>query len=100
MAKREVLGVMPCPECGHDSAEVKAQKNGLCYRYCPECNAQYFPRTEDASNRLLAKVGKTPVPETETKATPEAKTVPAKEPAKPAQKGSTFANALELLGVK
>lgn len=57
MAKREVLGVMACPECGHPDAEVKVQKNGLVYRFCPECNAQYFPRTVDASARLLAKVG-------------------------------------------
>lgn len=57
MAKREVLGLVDCPECGMSGAEVKAQKNGLAYRWCPECNAQYFPRTEEASARLLAKVG-------------------------------------------
>lgn len=55
MAKREVLGHMDCPECGLSGAEVKPQKNGLAYRWCPECNAQYFPRTEEASARLLKK---------------------------------------------
>lgn len=57
MAKREILGLMDCPECGMSGAEVKAQKNGLAYRWCGECNAQYFTRTAEASARLLAKVG-------------------------------------------
>ena len=69
MAKREVFGVMVCPECGHDAAEVKPQKSGLAYRWCPECNAQYFTRCETTSGRLLAKIGKAaPVTDTDTKA--------------------------------
>ncbi|MGV0983498.1 MAG: hypothetical protein ACOYB2_03020 [Limnohabitans sp.] len=59
---REVLGHMVCPECGSE-AEVKKQKNGLAYRWCTECNAQYFPRTAEASDRLLEKCGaQKPVP--------------------------------------
>lgn len=56
--KKEILGTLACPECGHDAAEVKQQKNGLPYRYCPECDAQYFPRTTAAGNRLWAKIGR------------------------------------------
>lgn len=55
--KKEILGTMKCPECGHDAAEVKAQKNGLPYRYCPECDAQYFARTTAAADRLWLKIG-------------------------------------------
>lgn len=59
---REVLGHMNCPECG-SQAEVKKQKNGLAYRWCTECNAQYFPRTPEASDRLMEKCGaEKPVP--------------------------------------
>jgi len=62
MAKREVLGVMDCPECGMSGAEIKAQKSGLLYRWCPDCNAQYFPRTVEASARLGLKAGIGAVP--------------------------------------
>lgn len=55
---REVLGTMVCPECGHQGAQVKAQKNGKPYRYCPQCDAQYFARSDAAAAALLAKIGK------------------------------------------
>lgn len=42
MAKKEVVGHMTCPECDFPDAEVKADKNGNLYRYCPECSAQYM----------------------------------------------------------
>lgn len=48
------MGVMKCPECGFAEAQVKRQKNGLAYRFCPVCAAQYFPRTVEASERLIA----------------------------------------------
>ena len=51
---REVIGHMDCPECG-EAAEVKRTKAGLAYRWCTECNAQYFPRTVEASERLIGK---------------------------------------------
>lgn len=111
MAKREIVGVMICPECGMTGAEVKRQKNGLLYRYCPECNAQYFPRTEDASARLGAKCGAVSVtdntkgggkPESGTGAARPVEAAPPTEPkpeAKPKPK-SGLADALALMGVK
>lgn len=70
---REVMGTMTCPECG-GAAEVKKQKNGLAYRWCMDCHAQYFPRSAEASDRLLAKCGAAkpaaPVPEPAPKADP------------------------------
>lgn len=77
MAKREVLGVMDCPECGLSGAEVKRAKSGLLYRWCPECNAQYFPRTDEASARLAKRAGVggaavSPVTDTEKKSAPAA----------------------------
>ena len=54
---REVLGTVACPECGFSEAQVKTAKSGFHYRYCPDCNAQFFARTPEASARLAAKAG-------------------------------------------
>ena len=56
------LGVVECPECGFGDAQIRQAKSGFLYRYCPDCNAQYFARTQQASDRLKAKIG--PVPGT------------------------------------
>lgn len=88
---REILGQMACPECG-GAAEVKQQKNGLAYRWCMDCHAQYFPRTAEASDRLLAKCGAAkpapvtapaPVPATAPKPKPKATQTPTQTPPKP-----------------
>jgi ssDNA-binding Zn-finger/Zn-ribbon topoisomerase 1 len=64
---RDVVGVMVCPECGNPGAEVKRQKNGsLVYRWCPDCKAQYFPRSQSASDRLAEKVATKNAPVTDT----------------------------------
>lgn len=42
MAKKEAIGYMACPECGFPDAEIKHDKNGKLYRYCPDCSAQYM----------------------------------------------------------
>lgn len=66
---REVLGTMICPECGFEDAEVKRQSNpALAYRWCPECNAQYFARNPETTARLLEKIGHSPVTDTGPKA--------------------------------
>ncbi|QXZ10955.1 hypothetical protein KUF54_07110 [Comamonas sp. Y33R10-2] len=70
MAKK-IIGTCPCPECGMGGAEVKETKAGLAYRWCPECNAQYFPRCEATSARLLEKCGIKPEPVREREPEPE-----------------------------
>lgn len=81
MAKREVLGKMQCPECGHPDAEIKPQKTaGLAYRWCPECNAQYFARTPETSARLLEKARGAPVTVTQPD---KPAMVPSAKPEKP-----------------
>ncbi len=67
---REVLGMMKCPECG-GAAEVKKTRAGLAYRWCMDCNAQYFPRSAEASDRLLEKCGAVTVREAEPERKPE-----------------------------
>lgn len=87
MAK-EVIGTCSCPECG-GAAEIKRAKSGLAYRWCLDCHAQYFPRSADASDRLIASL-------------PGAKQPKADDPPAPpkvsAKRGS-INDALALLGV-
>lgn len=40
-----MIGRCDCPECGFKGAHVK-QSEKCAYRYCPECGAQYFAKTE------------------------------------------------------
>lgn len=91
---KNLVGLCTCPECAFDEAEVKKTKAGLAYRWCPECNAQYFPRCESTSTRLIGKCHTLAerVPDAEPAAQPVAKT-PAMAPApvpdtKPAPKAA------------
>lgn len=72
MAKQAPIGLMACPECGFEDAEVKKTKGGLAYRWCPECNAQYFPRKQEQAAKLEARMrpvtGAAPVTVSEEKA--------------------------------
>jgi hypothetical protein len=121
---RELIGHIECPECG-GAAEVKRQKNGLAYRWCMDCHAQYFPRTSEASERLIAKTGAKPptvtAPATapapapapdkgkpigKPKANADVQTAPAPTPAPatktpaPATPRNGLSDALAILGVK
>lgn len=44
MARAELLGLCACPECGFQDAEIRPDKGGNAYRFCPDCTAQYFSR--------------------------------------------------------
>ena len=90
MAKKDVLGHMPCPECGHPDAEIKMQKCGVkLYRYCPECNVQTFARTPAQEKAMRAAITTPPVTGTDTgkPATDDGGLVKAVKPA-PAKKAA------------
>lgn len=61
MPAAENLGKCPCPECG-GLAVVNRKPPGedgkpkLAYRWCRECKAQYFPKSQAAEAKLLASV--------------------------------------------
>lgn len=86
MAKREVLGLMGCPCCDHDKAEIKLQKCGQkLYLYCPECNVQVFARTPAQEKKMRAhckpaEPAPEPKPEPEKKPEPAPKAAPKPEP--------------------
>lgn len=103
---REVLGTMICPECGFEDAEVKRQSNpALAYRWCPECNAQYFARNPETTARLLEKIGHSPVTDTEPPAAekkpepapPPVAVAPATAPAAQPKKKPGMAEAMAFL---
>lgn len=107
---REIIGQMACPECG-GAAEVKRTKAGLAYRWCLDCHAQYFPRTAEASERLLAKCGAAkpptvtapapaPAPAPKPKAEPPAPPAKATKAPAPATPRNGLSDALAILGVK
>lgn len=57
MAKSELIGLCNCPECGFKDAEVRNDKSGAPYRFCPDCTSQYFTRGEPhKAKNLLAKL--------------------------------------------
>lgn len=49
-----MIGRAACPECGFESAHVK-QSERCIYRWCPECGAQHYARTERQRADLMAK---------------------------------------------
>lgn len=80
----KIIGRVPCPECGFESAHVKQKTlpsgevdtSKKPYRYCPsaDCGSQYFPKSEAAAARLVGKMRPTEAPKT-----------PAPEPKKTAE---------------
>lgn len=95
MATGKLVGHQQCPE--HPAkpvqAEIKLDKAGNPYRWCPFCNAQYFTRGDDlrVHNLYALMVAlppeAAPVPAVEPKPAPAA---PATEPA-PVKKRTGFA---------
>lgn len=53
MASR-MIGRANCPECGFSGAHVKESEKCL-YRWCPECSAQYYAKTQRQRADLMAK---------------------------------------------
>lgn len=88
MARGELIGLCECPECGFIDAEVRPDKSGAPYRFCPDCTAQYFSRgVPHKVKHLLVKVRKIAA---EVKGAPDVApatpAAPDPAPAKPARK--------------
>jgi uncharacterized Zn finger protein (UPF0148 family) len=62
--KRPIEGHIACPICDHPDAEVKRDKNGALYVFCPDCNAQVFTRgCQRKQAALMRKMRSTAQPE-------------------------------------
>lgn len=87
----KVLGLCTCPECDFPDAEIKEDKNGHPYRYCPDCNVQTFSRGEPKrAQNMLKKMRPLPGNGNTEPAAPAAKPV-TNNPPPPAAKKSGFA---------
>lgn len=81
----KLIGRVKCTECDFEHAHVKIKtdppegKVALAYRHCPECGAQFFPRSKAQADRLTTKMR--PEGQTAPPAPPEA------APAAPAAAG-------------
>jgi predicted RNA-binding Zn-ribbon protein involved in translation (DUF1610 family) len=51
----ELIGRCTCPECGFHAAHIKKKPEDgkRPFRYCPECGAQYFTRSNTQAQNLL-----------------------------------------------
>jgi hypothetical protein len=53
MARAAAVGMLSCPICDFPEAEVRQDKNGHLYLFCPDCNAQIFTRGCQVKERGL-----------------------------------------------
>lgn len=100
MARGELIGLCTCPECGFVDAEVRPDKSGAPYRFCPDCTAQYFSRgVPHKVKNLLSKIRPVahqvtvvnPPPAANDEVKPPVPAAPVK-PAKPARKAFDMAD--------
>lgn len=54
--QKNVIGHVECPVCDHADAQVKEDKNGHAFIFCPDCAAQTFTRNEFRDRRLRARM--------------------------------------------
>ena len=52
MEKKKVIGHINCPTCGFETMEVKEDKNGKAFAFCPDCATQVFTRNDFRDKRL------------------------------------------------
>lgn len=77
MPKKEAIGHMECPTCKHVDAEVKEDKNGHAFLFCPDCATQVFTRNPHRDRHMRKNMR----PVTVTEPTPEPEQKPEPEPA-------------------
>lgn len=84
------IGRVPCPECGASARVQKREGEGKrAYRWCRDCGAQYYPRSDAAEQRLLAAMtapGDVPPPSP----APEPAPGPKEPPAPPRSEAGLF----------
>jgi hypothetical protein len=54
--KKTAIGHIACPTCDHADAEVKEDKNGHAFIFCPDCNQQLFTRGDHRDAKLRKKM--------------------------------------------
>lgn len=80
MPKTAPIGHMKCPDCDFPDAEIKLDKNGRAFRFCPDCNLQTFTRKPAEHNRMIARMRPVTVENPAPENTPEPTPKPEKKP--------------------
>lgn len=92
MARKPLIGHVACGVCNHSAAEVREDKGGRVYSFCPECYGQVFTRDDHRDRLLRARMRPViegeatrvdPAPPSVTETAPEPKPQPVTAP-KPA----------------
>ncbi len=78
MAKKrgELIGHIDCPTCGFPEMEVRPDKNGNPYAWCPDCTQQILTHGGERAEKMLArvrKIGQKETPAAEPVKVPEKK---------------------------
>ena len=79
MTKKTPIGHMECPTCKHPDAEVKEDKNGHAFLFCPDCATQVFTRNPHRDRHMRKNMR----PVTVTEPAPATVTKPEPPPAPP-----------------
>lgn len=54
--KKQAIGHIACPVCDHPDAQVKEDKNGHAFIFCPDCAAQTFTRNDFRDKKLRSRM--------------------------------------------
>lgn len=58
--KKPLLGLFDCPTCDFPEMEVRPDKNGHAFGYCPDCAQQLRTGNDYRSKKLSAKLRQAP----------------------------------------
>lgn len=65
--QKTIIGHIDCPTCGHADMQVKEDKNGHAFGFCPDCASQLFTRNDFRDKRLRERMRPVTVTVTEPK---------------------------------
>jgi hypothetical protein len=65
--QKEIIGHMDCPVCLFKDGQIKNDKNGHAFFFCPDCNTQIFTRNAHRDHHLRKRMRPVSVTVTETK---------------------------------
>jgi hypothetical protein len=84
--QKDIIGHINCPVCTFEEMQVKKDKNGNAFAFCPDCATQVFTRNAHRDHHLRKNMRPTAVTVTVTEPIQEPVPVTVPEPIPPAPK--------------
>lgn len=78
--KGQVIGHIECKTCGFGDAQVKVDKNGNAYGFCPDCTQQWLTHGGEKDKKLRARMRPVSVTVTEPAVTAPPVPLPTEAP--------------------